>query len=199
VKQINVILFDGFETLDVFGPVEIFGRMNHQYTMDYFSMQGELVTSSQGVQVKTKPISKIQLNEILLIPGGEGTRTLIDNEELIKEITLLAAEAEFVLTICTGAALLAKTGIINGKKATTNKRAFSWVQSVNEKVAWQKQARWVVDDKFYTSSGVSAGMDMSLGFIKDQQGQAAAEGVAEAIEYIWNKQADNDPFCDRAR
>lgn len=77
----------------------------------------------------------------------------------------LAEESHFCLSICTGSALLAKCGVLNNIKATSNKKALEWVKQTNENVIWIDKARWVVDGKFYTSSGVSAGMDMALGFV----------------------------------
>ena len=68
--------------------------------------------------------------------------------------------------MCTGSALLAKAGLLDGIRATTNKRAFAWARSQSDKVIWEKEARWVEDDKFFASSGVSAGMDMSLAVIR---------------------------------
>ncbi|MCF1622579.1 hypothetical protein [Tetragenococcus koreensis] len=77
----------------------------------------------------------------------------------------------------------------------THKRAFEWVKSVNESVLWQEKARWVVADKYYTSSGVSAGMDMALGFIADQRGKNIAEKISFEIEYSWNDNPNNDLFA----
>ena len=72
-----------------------------------------------------------------------------------------------------------------------------WVVSVNPAVNWVHRARWVVDGKFYTSSGVSAGIDMALGFLADRLGQEAAEEAALGAEYLWNRDSDHDPFaCD---
>ena len=98
------------------------------------------------------------------------------------------------LAICTGSALLAKTGLMDGRRATSNKRAFDWVKSVNSKVDWLPKARWVIDGKFYTSSGVSAGIDMSLGFISDIFGTNTAEEIANSIGFVWNSDKDNDLF-----
>jgi len=83
---------------------------------------------------------------------------------------------------------------LNGRKATSNKRAFAWVQSVNSDVKWISHARWVVDGKFYTSSGVSAGIDMALGFISDRFGREKTAEIAQSIEYIWNSNKNNDLF-----
>jgi len=192
--KFNVVLFDGFETLDAMGPAEIVGKMPTTYSLQYFSLHGGLVTSSQNVQVYTSSLHQISKG-ILLVPGGMGTRTLVDDSAFIHELTRVANISSYVLTVCTGSALLAKTGLLQGRHATSNKGAFGWVQSVHEGVLWEKQARWVVDGNFYTSSGVSAGMDMMLGFIADLHGQGAAENIAKLIEYIWNADKNHDPFA----
>ena len=190
----NVILFDDFETLDAFGPVEIIGKMPKAYKLNYFSMNGETVLSSQQISVNTLPFSEIDTSGILLIPGGMGTRKLIDDVDFINQIKSLSQEALYVLTVCTGSALLAKTGLLENKKATSNKLAFDWVCKNGQGVNWIKKARWVTDGKYYTSSGVSAGMDMTLGFICDVHGEKAAHDLCRYIEYIWNENKDDDPF-----
>lgn len=106
----------------------------------------------------------------------------------------LAEESRFCLSICTGSALLAKCGVLNNRKATSNKKALEWVKQTNENVIWIDKARWVVDGKFYTSSGVSAGMDMALGFLSDQFGKDKAYEISEFIEYIWNEDKSKDIF-----
>lgn len=73
-------------------------------------------------------------------------------------------------------------------------KAFDWVKSISRKVNWIKNARWVVDEKYYTSSGVSAGMDMSLGFVRDLFGKEKAQQIAADIEYIWNSNREFDVF-----
>ncbi len=192
--DINVLLFDDFETLDVFGPVEIFGH-GPEYTLRYVSAEGGVVKSRHGAEIMTEPIVNADFSAILLIPGGFGTRPLVDDFAYIEELTEIAAQSAFCLTVCTGSGLLAKTGLLDGRRATSNKRAFAWAKSVNPAVDWVEHARWVRDGKFYTSSGVSAGMDMALGFIADRLGIEQAGEIASAIEYIWNTDKDNDPFA----
>ena len=80
-------------------------------------------------------------------------------------------------------------------KATSNKKAFEWAKSNSNQVTWVYHARWVNDGKFYTSSGVSAGMDMALGFVRDLYGMEKAEKIAQDIEYVWNKDSEADPFA----
>ena len=103
--------------------------------------------------------------DLILVPGGIGTRREVDNPRLLEWLNQRAAAAILVTSVCTGAALLARAGLLDGKRATTNKRAFAWVASQGPEVNWIKQARWVEDGKFATSSGVSAGIDMALALI----------------------------------
>mgnify|MGYP003200173865 FL=1 len=175
--DINFLLFEQFETLDLFGPVEICGR-HPDFQLHYISQNGGLVTSTQGVRIDTKSQQDMNVSGVLVIPGGAGTRTLIKEEPFLKNLRRLSEDASFVLSVCTGSALLARCGILEGKRATSNKRAFDWVVSTSDKVHWIRKARWVHDGKFYTSSGISAGMDMTLGFIRDRFGAPAAERIA---------------------
>jgi transcriptional regulator GlxA family with amidase domain len=89
---------------------------------------------------------------------------------------------------------LARTGLLDGKNATSNKIAFDWVMTNGKKVNWIRKARWIVDGKYYTSSGVSAGMDMTLDFLKVRHGIILARQVAEQIEYGWTEDGSSDPF-----
>ncbi len=190
-----VILFDRFETLDVFGPVEIVGALPEKYAVEFYSAEGGLVRSTQNVRTETLPMSDIGGDYLLFVPGGMGTRTLVNDAAFVDALTTLARNAKLVLTVCTGSGLLAKTGLLKGLRATTNKRAFEWAASNDREVRWLKKARWVRDGKFYTSSGVSAGMDMALGFLADAEGRAVAEEIARNIEYLWNDDQENDPFA----
>ena len=131
---------------------------------------------------------------ILLVPGGQGTRTLVDNSVFISVLRSLAEAAEYCLCVCTGSALLAKTGLLDNIRATTNKKSYEWAVSQNDKVLWAPKARWVHDGKFYTSSGVSAGIDMSFAFVSDILGAEKASQIANHIEYIRNTDSEFDPF-----
>jgi transcriptional regulator GlxA family with amidase domain len=84
---------------------------------------------------------------------------------------------------------------LDGRRATTNKRAFVWVESQGPRVNWIKQARWVEDGKFATSSGVSAGIDMALALIARLVDAEAAERAATAMEYEWHRDSSWDPFA----
>lgn len=194
-KNIAVLLFNDFETLDVFGPVEIFGRLSDLYTIKFYSLTGGIITNSHSVQIDTEKLNAIDtVTDVFLIPGGVGTRTEVNNVDLIDNIRRISNLSKYVLTVCTGSALLAKTGLLDQKSATSNKRAFDWVITNGENVLWNSIARWVVDGKYYTSSGVSAGIDMTLGFVCDMFGSELSKKIALEIEYNWIDNKDDDTF-----
>lgn len=193
--NVTVLLFEDFETLDVFGPVEIFGRLKDDYQVSFCSMVGGQVKNAHGVSIATEKIDEIKDKVgIFIIPGGYGTRNEVNNIHLLNKIKEVVGLSKFVLTVCTGSGLLAKTGVLDGKVATSNKKAFEWAAAQGENVKWIRKARWTKDGKFYTSAGVSAGMDMSLGFLSDIHGIDFARKVAFEMEYNWTENMNEDNF-----
>ena len=192
--KILILLFDDFETLDIFGPVEILARVEENELV-YESLSGGIVRSAQGTQIVTDRLGKADSDSVLVIPGGRGTRTLVKDNTFLNCISEFVQNAGYVLSICTGSALLAKAGALDGFKATSNKKALEWVMSLSNQVDWIRHARWVRNGKVYTSSGVSAGMDMALGFVSDLYGIQKAEQIADDIEYVWNRDQNMDPFA----
>jgi putative intracellular protease/amidase len=192
--NINCLLFDDFETLDLFGPVEVFGKVE-EYEIKYYSINGGNIISRQNTQVYTENANTIHSNGILLIPGGQGTRALVNDTDFIRKLKHLVENSEWCLTICTGSALLARTGLLDNCNATSNKIAFEWVRGNGKNVNWKYKARWVVDKKYYTSSGISAGIDMSLGFVFDRFGEEKVKEITRMMEYEWKNNEDDDPFA----
>ena len=117
------------------------------------------------------------------------------NRELLDWLQYQAPFADYVTSVCTGSALLAAAGLLENRRATTNKNAFNWVTGFGDNIQWIKKARWVVDGRYYTSSGVSAGIDMSLGLIEHILDSASAEQAANWAEYHWQRDPDHDPFA----
>jgi transcriptional regulator GlxA family with amidase domain len=197
MRELSVILFPNFETLDVFGPVEVLGRLRDHFSIRFYSRDGGTVSSTQDVTVVTRPFSEMPGGGfVLLVPGGLGVVELVKDWGYIDALTLMARNAEFVLTVCTGSILLSKTGMLDGKRATSNKRLFAWTGSESPAVKWVKRARWVREGNIYTSSGVSAGIDMTLGFVADLLGHDVAKRQSVEIEYDWKEDPDSDPFAE---
>lgn len=191
--DIHILLFDGFESLDVFGPAEVFGHLEN-CRIFYSSRTGGTVTGAQGMQILTTPLSELDPRAALLIPGGMGTRLLARNEDFLRFLKTAAEQAAFCLSVCTGSVLLARTGLLDGRKATSNKRALRWAAESGRRVNWQQRARWTIDGKFYTSSGVSAGIDMCLAFVAKQFGASRSVHIASAMEYLCDTDPSHDPF-----
>lgn len=252
--RIVCVVFKGYEMLDVFGPLEMFEMSNRVlkddahlnlhnhpgYALEIVAVADESSSedcpSLSGICIKSKQfgtnkagsrklLDVIGANDTLFIPGGLGTRdpavTSPTNLDALRRASVGCAR---VMTVCTGSALLAATGLLDGVAATSNKRAFeSFVKPSRPQVKWQGRARWVrsevevpssvvvvgesVDDvvssgkrarrslPVWTSSGVSAGMDMALGMIaEDFRNVDFARAVAKRAEYVWNENADDDPF-----
>jgi transcriptional regulator GlxA family with amidase domain len=198
LRTLGVLLFPGFELLDVFGPLEAFGirpARGHFEPVMVAQRVGP-VESAQGPRaVADIDITDPRPLEMILVPGGFGTRRQVDNLLLTAWIAERAVKAELVMSVCTGAAMLARAGVLEGKRATTNKLAFQWVMGQGPNVKWVKEARWVEDGKVFTSSGVSAGIDMSLAVIAKLAGKELAEEIAMFMEYDWHREAGWDPFA----
>ena len=192
--NVTAILFEGFETLDMFGPVEMLGASG-AFEVRFYSLDGGIVTSYQGVPVQTEKLGDAPAPEVLLLPGGMGVYDMLEDAEFISVLAALSGRAQYVLSVCNGAFLYAKAGVLDGRRATTYKARMSRAEEMFPEVKWEHTARWTVDGNLYVSSGVSAGTDMALGFIADVCGRECAEKTARYAEYSWNSDPAHDPFA----
>ncbi len=167
--DIYCLVFDDYETLDLMGPVEFLTRVPN-VKLHYVSQVGGLIRSKQGFYIETEKLEHLLPHSALWVIGGQGTRQLVNDEQFINQLGKWIDESEICLSVCTGSALLACT-------------------------EWEPVARWVKEGKFYTSSGVSAGMDMALGFIADYYGNDLAQDIANHTEYHWQKDPSVDNFA----
>ena len=198
--SIGVVLFPDFEILDVFGPVEMLGMYPESFRLRMVAETPGMVSSVQAPKCLAEDAFDDDVAyDAVLVPGGQGTRREVNNRSMIEWLRRRAEQAQFVTSVCTGAALLAKAGVLDGRKATTNKMSFDWVASQGPNVLWQHEARWVEDGNIFTSSGVSAGMDMALAFISRTLGETAAEDAALWAEYTRHRDAAVDPFAQEWR
>ena len=196
VKRLGVVLYPEFELLDVFGPLEMFGMLKDTVEITMVAQVKGLVRSAQGPEAMTSHgFDDAPHLDLLLVPGGFGTRAEVDNPTILDFLRRRVAAAEIAMTVCSGSALLARTGLLDGRRATTNKMFFQWVAEQGPRVEWVKAARWVEDGKFVTSSGVSAGIDMALAVIARLYGQGVSENLALAAEYDWHRDPAWDPFA----
>lgn len=194
-KRVGIILYPAFEVLDVYGPIEMWGSVQDIKVLTVAQTAGA-IESAQGVKtIADYSFDDCPKLDIVMVPGGMGTLKELNNPEFISFLQRICKDAEIVTSVCSGSALLAKAGILDGHKATSNKMYFDLAVSQSDKVEWIYEARWVDDGKVVTSSGVSAGMDMALHVISRLYGGPEAEKIAGWTEYIWNSDASKDPFA----
>ncbi len=197
------VIFEGFTTLDMYGPVQAFascrspdGNGGWLRYFNQFTVGDAPAKSSEGPStIADYSFEEAPAFDILLIPGGFGTRAVVSNDTLLGKIEAMSRKANVTATVCTGSVVLACTGLLDGRPATSNKVAWDWVLEQGPKVNWKRQARWIDDGDIVTSSGVSAGIDMALSLIARIRSEEMATNSARFMEYIWNRDPSNDPFA----
>lgn len=195
-SRVTAVLFDGFGLLDLFGPLELLGQLPDHFDLRLIGPSSAPVRSGQGTRcTPDQTLEDVGGCDILLVPGGPGTRNLVRDRPFLDQLNRLGESASLVTSVCTGSALLAAAGLLNGYRATSNKAAFGWAMSQGPHVHWVGTARWVHDRDRWTSSGVAAGMDMTLALIADLHGQDTAQRIADMTELEWHTDADWDPFA----
>ncbi|HUL76796.1 MAG TPA: DJ-1/PfpI family protein [Vicinamibacteria bacterium] len=194
--KVGVLLFDGVAVLDFAGPFEVLTRARLEpgvesrrtedgALFDVFTVAktSERVTATGGIVVVPRyAFDDAPHIDLLLVPGGFGTRPLLQDGETIDWIRRTAAAARTTASVCTGALLLARAGLLDGRRATTHWGAFGLLTSMAKDVVVDREARFV-DDGVMTSAGVASGMDLALHIVETLFGRAVADETARYIEY----------------
>jgi len=192
---LGAVFYEGFELLDVYGPLEMFGSIGPELRIVTVAQEAGPVSSFQGPSTLAEyGFADCPDLDLVLLPGGFGTVAQLGNEVLLDFLRERSAGAQATMSVCSGSALLAKAGLLDGLRATSNKQYFSLATAQGEKVDWVSEARWVDAGRFVTSSGVSAGMDMALAVIERLFGSERAEQIAVLTEYEWHRDPSWDPF-----
>ncbi len=196
VRTLGAVLYEGFELLDLYGPLEMFGALDKQIRIVTLAQKKGPVASTPGVEtVARHDFADCPHLDLILLPGGFGTVAQLGNTALLDFLRKRASAAEVTMSVCSGSALLARAGLLDGRRATSNKLFFQLARSQSDKVDWITAARWVEDGPFATSSGVSAGTDMALAVIAKLYGVQRAEQIAIQTEYTWHRDGATDPFA----
>ncbi len=191
-KNVGILIFEGVEVLDFSGPFEVFsvaGRLSGQEHSNVFTIGDTLdpISTRGGLSVNpTYDLSKSPPIDILIVPGGTGTRREIHNQKLLEWIIKRAAEAELTLSVCTGALLLAKAGLLGGLEVTTHHDALDLLKELEPRGLIRSDRRFVDNGRIILSAGISAGIDMSLYVIAKLHGKELALRTARQMEYAWN-------------
>jgi putative intracellular protease/amidase len=194
-RTLGAILYDGFELLDLYGPLEMFGSIGPELRIVTIAEEAGPVASHQGPRTLAEfGFADAPALDLILLPGGFGTVRQLGNAALAAFLAQRSARAEVTMSVCSGSAILARAGLLDGRRATSNKQFFDLARSQSAKVEWVTEARWVEDGPFATSSGVSAGTDMALGVIARLYGREKAQQIADLTEYEWQSDPSRDPF-----
>ncbi|KAF8671788.1 Class I glutamine amidotransferase-like protein [Rhizoctonia solani] len=159
---------------------------NVEFDLDYVAESMEPVTPSGGARIMpSKTFAEVEGKQfdIILVPGGPGSRPNVISPVVHEFVRKQAPQAKYVLSVCTGSWILADAGVLDGKRATSNKAAFrDLVASTSKAIEWVPKARWVVDGKIWTASGVTAGADMGYAFMVEITGDEFATRVKNTVE-----------------
>lgn len=190
-RSVAVLLFPGVELLDFAGPFEVFSAARASIESGERLMEVFTVAESREPIRCNNPMTVIPdyaLNDcphvdVLVVPGGQGTRTAVDRPELIEWIRARAHDGELTTSVCTGSFLLAKAGVLCGKPTTTHWASVDRMRADYPGLEVQDGARWVDAGEVISSAGVSAGIDMALHVIARLYGPSAADATARWIQY----------------
>ena len=182
--RVAILMFDGVQIIDFAGPYEVFGQAKFDvYTV---SADGKAVTTNMNLSVNVDhDFASAPSADILLIPGGFVPRAARD-EATLEFARRQSASADHVLSVCTGSFILAATGLLDGKSATTFHQAFDMMARQFPSLEIVRDRRWVDTGRFVTSAGLSSGIDAALHIVGEVLGVERARTVAFALEYDWS-------------
>ena len=193
-KRVGILIFPDVEVLDFCGPFEVFAvtRLDEERRREEPSpFEVLVVAETTGVVVATgglKVVPDVTLEtcpplDILVVPGGWGTRAEIKNTRLLDWIAARGREVDTLTSVCTGSMLLGQAGLLDGRRATTHWRSLAWMRESFPSVIVEEKLHVVEHDHIVTSAGISAGIDMALRVVTRYFGEAVGRATARNMEY----------------
>jgi transcriptional regulator GlxA family with amidase domain len=192
---VAILIFDEVEVLDFAGPFEVFsvaGRQKKEPPFNVYTVAekpGPVLARNRFSVNPRHTLADCPPPDLLVVPGGWGTRREMNNAALIDWIRTAAVKAELVLSICTGALLLAKAGLLDGLQATTHRGALGLLREAAPKTTVLDDRRIVDNGRIIVSAGVSAGIDAALHVVARLLGRNEAMETARYMEYDWHHEA----------
>jgi transcriptional regulator GlxA family with amidase domain len=179
--KVSILIFDGLTALDAIGPYDVFRHVPGWEVTFVAKEAGEIRTEDGGLGlVADAGIADVTDADVLLIPGGAGTRPMLTDAEVLDWIRAVDRNTSWTTSVCTGSLALAAAGLLEGRRATGH---WLYLEQLREFGAEPVTGRWVEDDKYLTAAGVSAGIDMALHLVGRETSPEVAEAVQLGIEY----------------
>jgi transcriptional regulator GlxA family with amidase domain len=193
-KRVGIVVFEDIEVLDFCGPFEVFAaaRLDEAKRREEPSpfavvlvaeKNGPIVTAGGMKVIPDHTFETCPKLDILVVPGGWGTRRELNNPAMLDWLRLRASEVETLTSVCTGAMLLGAAGLLDGHRATTHWRSLNWLRESFPAVTVVDDEHVVEDGDIITSAGISAGIDMALKVVARYHGEAVARATARHMEY----------------
>jgi transcriptional regulator GlxA family with amidase domain len=188
VMEIAILIFDKLAALDAVGPYEVMRNVPGWDVRTVAKQKGEVRTEDGTLAlVADYPLEQVSAPDLVLVPGGKGTRPLMHDEELLQWLREVDRTTKWTTSVCTGSLLLGAAGLLEGKRATSN---WLLLEALRRFGADPVGGRFVEDGKTVTAAGVTAGIDMALHLVAREAGPEIAQAVQLGIEY------DPDPPFD---
>lgn len=190
-RRVCIVIFDEVEVLDFCGPFEVFTVTGGREGLTPFEVcvvaqENRAIKARGGLVVKPAySFENCPQPDILLMPGGMGTRREMNNPGMLRWLRCNAEGAELVLSVCSGALVLAKAGLLNDLSATTHHRALDELRAIDPDIAVDGEKRFIDNGRVIVSAGISAGIDMSLHVVARLLGKEQALETAQYMEYHW--------------
>jgi len=203
-RRVCIVIFDEVEVLDFCGPFEVFSATGGRQGFTPFDVYtvsevGERIRARGGLSVNPDySFENCPCPDILLIPGGMGTRREMNSPRMLQWLRCNAAAAELILSVCSGALVLAKAGLLNGLSATTHHGALDELRAINPDIAVDGEKRFIDNGRVIVSAGISAGIDMSLHVVARLLGKEQAQETARYMEYEWGCKGSQEQAVEYA-
>jgi len=200
IKKMAFICFKGFQTLDLIGPMEVFSLAKvdkkSAYKCILLSEHGGMITSSSGVAILTQKLVSLEGFDSLIIVGGDNIKKPGQQPNLVHYIQQQYTKVKRVISICTGAFLLARAGLLENKNITTHWSCLKQLKSLVPTAKVAEDAIYIKSDNIYTSAGISAGMDLALSIIEEDHDKSMGMDIARELVIFYHRPGGQKQFSD---
>lgn len=190
-RTVAFLVFDGVRVLDFAGPFDVFAITNGpaddgDFRLRLVALENRPIVAAKGLRVVPDcTLANCESPDIVVVPGGPGSRTAMDSDDIVSWVDAASRQAEMVLSVCGGARILARAGMLDGLRAVTHRGAIQEIRRLAPTVHIQEDARVVDAGRIVTTGGISAGIDGALHVVARLLGEARARATADQMEYPW--------------